>query len=82
MKTPPVGKEVIVFEEFSDIPFIGWYKDGKWHASKEFISVIGDAFIVSDISQDLVYHWVPIPKIEEENTKRAFCHSRINWIRT
>ena len=65
-RLPENTDEVLVYEKYSDYPFVGYYKNGIWHVDTDFIEVTGDALLSSNVVQKLVTHWLPIPRMEEE----------------
>lgn len=63
---PEKGVDVLVWEKYSSAPFVGWLDlYGEWVANKEFIGCRGDAIIVDAIEQEMVTHWMPLPKTPE-----------------
>lgn len=65
---PEVGEEVLVWEKWSTVPFVGWLSPcGEWMANKEFVECNGGCVIVSCIQQDMITHWMELPESPEVN---------------
>ena len=61
---PEVEKAVLVYEQYSPLPFIGyWTDDLKWAVDMQFINVGGAHFEIYDmVEQTYVTHWQPLPE--------------------
>lgn len=65
IETAPLdGRNIILIEEWNDVPFIGYWseKHHRWCADTSNVTVHGDAYIEADISQNDVCGWFPIPE--------------------
>lgn len=64
-RLPQEKQDVLVFERWMDIPFVGYLVKDKWHVNKEFYEVGGtyaDGYIIGVVSQKDVTHWMPLPE--------------------
>jgi hypothetical protein len=60
---PKDGTHVLLWEEYSTDPFVGYWLYGKWSASHEHVDAEGgwDGATVIDNIQCDVTHWMPLP---------------------
>jgi hypothetical protein len=62
---PKDGEDILLFEKWGK-PFIGyWCVDG-WRPDTSALGIDGDATFRSDITQDFVTNWMPLPPPPEE----------------
>lgn len=62
---PEEKQDVLVFERYMDVPFVGYIVGGEWRVNAEFYEVGGryaDGYIMGVISQKDVTHWMPLPE--------------------
>ena len=64
---PPHDKRVLVWEMYSEFPFGGYLSSVSvcWKADCEHHDAEGGwsgAIVISDVSQNLVTHWMPLPE--------------------
>ena len=53
-------EDVLAFEKYKDVPFVGFYRDGRWIANQDFVYSLSGV-ISSDIDSHNVTHWMPLP---------------------
>ena len=53
--------DVLVWERWATVPFIGSRRHDDWHANIEFYEVHGDGVVSDRIAQGDVTHWMPLP---------------------
>lgn len=61
---PKDGTYLLLWEQYSTHPFVGYWGFGSWSASHEHVDAEGGwdgANVVDSISQDLITHWMPLP---------------------
>lgn len=66
---PEPDKRVLVWERYSESPFVGFQSGGTWFADCEHHDAEGGwggAVVISHICQDLVSHWMPLPEPPHE----------------
>lgn len=67
---PHNGRWVLLWERYSDAPFIGRFSDHDkaWTVSHEHVRAEGgwDGAIIEDaVDQKLITHWMPLPEAPE-----------------
>jgi len=61
---PKDGTWILIWEQYGENPFVGYWGSGRWNASHEHVDAEGGwdgAVVVDAITQDLVSHWMPLP---------------------
>ena len=64
IETAPEDVYVLIWEMFLDVPCVAIKRDGMWRASQEHVDAKGGwegATVVSDICDNYVTHWMPLP---------------------
>lgn len=69
---PKDGTRIMLWEQYSDAPFVGWWLavSGQWTASHEHVDAVGGwegAIVVDRIEQKFITHWMPLPKLPEQS---------------
>lgn len=61
---PKDGREVLLFERWTDVPFVGYWgeRENKWEAHRSHYTVKGDGVVKSSLCQSDILHWMPLPK--------------------
>jgi hypothetical protein len=69
-RLPPNLEDVMVYEKYCEIPFIGWYNLGEevWGVNTDFVEVIGDAYLENNVGAKNVTHWMPLPNPPESES--------------
>lgn len=64
---PDNTDEVLVFERWCEVPFIGWYDKIRklWCLNYDFLDIVGNAYGEDNITQKEVTHWMPLPEPPE-----------------
>ena len=60
---PKDGSYLLLWEQYSDAPFVGYWLRGSWSVSHEHVDAEGGwdgANVVDDLSMPIT-HWMPIP---------------------
>lgn len=60
-RMPETMKEVMAWEKWSRVPFIGYWTGKAWTTSTEHYRVAGDGWMDDNLSQNLITHWQPLP---------------------
>ncbi len=61
---PKDGSTVLLWESGSSAPFVGAWRDGRrpgWHCDTEHYNTDGNACVISNLWQEGVTHWMPLP---------------------
>lgn len=61
---PKDGTRIMLWEQYSDVPFVGWWLDRGWTVSHEHVDAEGGwegAIVVDAIHQEMITHWMPLP---------------------
>ena len=60
---PKDGSYLLLWEQYSDAPFVGYWSDGSWSVSHEHVDAEGgwDGANVVDALSMPITHWMPLP---------------------
>ena len=60
---PKDGSFLLLWEQYSETPFVGFWSDGSWPVSHEHVDAEGggDSAIVIDVLSMPITHWMPLP---------------------
>lgn len=58
---------LLLWEKWTDIPFIGYWNRGRWNACQTFYDTDGDACVIDNVVSINVTHWMPLPSPPLEN---------------
>ena len=60
---PKDGSYLLLWEQYSKTPFVGFWSDGSWPVSHEHVDAEGgwDGPIVIDVTSMSITHWMPLP---------------------
>ena len=62
---PKDGTRIMLWEQYSDVPFVGWWVPSAWTVSHEHVDAVGGwegAIVVDRIEQKFITHWMPLPQ--------------------
>lgn len=65
---PKDGTWVLLWEQYSENPFVGCWNRNAWSASHEHVDAKGGwdgATVIDYIAQELLTHWMPLPAAPE-----------------
>lgn len=65
-RMPSEGKFVLFYEKYTDLPVIGFLRNGEWHADKSAFDATQGG-LIDFIESREVTHWMPLPELPEEN---------------
>ena len=61
---PKDGRDLLLWETGSYVPFVGAWRDGRrpgWRCDTEHYDTDGNACVISKLWQEGVTHWMPLP---------------------
>jgi hypothetical protein len=62
---PKDGSLILLFEKYSEGPFVGRWNVGLWRVWKEHVRAEGGwdgAILCDEITQCFITHWMPLPE--------------------
>lgn len=80
---PKDGTALLLWEEASIHPFVGWWAMGGWKVSHEHVDAEGgwDGAVVVDRLQLPITHWMPLPPDPGEAVQPADVAQTVAWAR-